>query len=79
MVSNNNIETSMCNSLPKTQGIPKEPPHPNEDLQDPFEPSSPSLLVTSATVDDSRARVLIDDGAEINYISESFRNEHKIC
>lgn len=45
---------------------------------DPFAKASPSLLVTQCTVAGSPARVLIDDGAEISYISTEFCNKFKI-
>ena len=45
---------------------------------DPFEPSDPSLLVTQARIAGIRARVLIDDGAELNHISQEFCEKHGI-
>ena len=45
---------------------------------DPFEPSEPSLLVTEAKISGIRARILIDDGAELNHISEEFCRKNGI-
>ena len=45
---------------------------------DPFEPSDPSLLVTEARIAGIKARVLIDDGAELNHISKDFCEKHGI-
>ncbi len=39
---------------------------------DPFETSESSLLIINATMFGIRIRILIDDGAELNHISQEF-------
>ena len=49
---------------------PKE--EPTEDLEDPFEPANPNLLITEGRICGIKVRILIDDGSEVNHINESF-------
>ncbi len=70
---------SDCNSVPITPNITESP-----DSTSPYEPddtfntSESSLLITNATLSGIRVRILIDDGAELNHISQEFCIRHGI-
>ena len=46
---------------------------------DPFEPARKSLLVTKCYISGIPARILVDDGAEINQLNMAFCHKHKIA
>ena len=54
-------------------------PSPAPEIDDPFEPADPSLLVTTGRIGELKARILIDDGSEVNYINESFCKRNGIA
>ena len=49
-----------------------------ENDDDPFEPAEKSLLVTTCAISGIPARILIDDGAEINQLSLEFCDKYRI-
>ncbi len=45
---------------------------------DPFETSESSIIITNATISGIRTRIQIDDGPELDHISQEFCTRHRI-
>ncbi len=74
------IDRSPGNTTESTIENAEDPEDPGhlEDIEDPFAPSEPSLLIVQASIAGVHSRVLTDDGAQLNHISEAFCDRHGI-